>query len=230
VSWGDKDIKNSLYDFQERRQLERAKLALYQGHVFGSILKNTMPNRAQSPSRVYVWDALVRAFHWILVAAFAIAYVAAPEPVLVHVWAGYAVGILLLLRVVWGFLGSPHARFADFIYSPAATLRYVKDLVRFRAPRYLGHSPGGGAMIVLLLVSLGATVVTGLIVYGGDQQAGPLAGIVTKATAENLEDWHELIANFTLGLVLVHVAAVILASFAHHENLVRAMITGYKRA
>lgn len=189
-----------------------------------------MVKRAQSTSQVYVWDVFVRAFHWILVAAFATAYVVSPKPLLVHVWAGYTVGLLLLLRIIWGFLGSPHAKFADFVYAPATTLRYVKDLVRFRAPRYLGHSPGGGAMIVLLLVALGATVATGLVVYGGDQQAGPLAGIVTKATAEDLEDWHELIANITLGLVLVHVAAVILASFAHHENLVRAMITGYKRA
>jgi cytochrome b len=72
--------------------------------------------------------------------------------------------------------------------------------------------------------------VTGLIVYGGDQQAGPLAGIVSKETGESLEELHELIANVTLAFIVAHIAAVILASFAHRENLPRAMITGYKRA
>ncbi len=68
----------------------------------------------------------------------------------------------------------------------------------FRAERHLGHSPGGGAMVVLLLVFLAATVVTGLMVYGGDQQAGPLAGMVTKANGEAMEEVHEAIANITL--------------------------------
>ncbi len=80
-----------------------------------------------------------------------------------------------------------------------------------------------------LLVFLAATVVTGLVVYGGDQQAGPLAGMFTKDTGEAMEEVHEVIANITLALVLAHVAAVVLASFVHRENLVRAMVTGYKR-
>jgi Prokaryotic cytochrome b561 len=97
---------------------------------------------------------------------------------------------------------------------------YVRDLVLFRAERHLGHSPGGGTMGVLLLVFLAATVVIGLMVYGGDHQAGPLAGMVTKANGEAMEKVHEVIANITLALVLAHVAAVVLASL-HHENLVR---------
>ena len=105
----------------------------------------------------------------------------------------------------------------------------MRDLLLFKAKRYLGHSPGGGAMVVVLLVFLAATVATGLVVYGGDQQAGPLAGMFTKDTGEAVEEVHELIANITLALVLVHVAAVVLASFVHRENLARAMVTGYKR-
>jgi cytochrome b len=105
----------------------------------------------------------------------------------------------------------------------------VRDLILFRAPRHLGHSPGGGAMVIALIVLLAATVVTGLIVYGGDQQAGPLAGIVSKETGESFEEFHELVANITLAFIIAHIAAVILASFAHRENLARAMITGYKR-
>jgi cytochrome b len=182
------------------------------------------------PSQIYVWDPFVRVFHWTLVVAFTVAYLLTEEDVLqVHVWAGYVVGALVVARVIWGFVGSPHARFSDFIYAPGETLRYVRDLVLFRAERHLGHSPGGGAMIVLLLLFLAATVVTGLVVYGGDQQAGPLGGMFTKEFGESFEEVHEVIANITLALVLAHIAAVILASFVFRENLVRAMVTGYKR-
>lgn len=187
-------------------------------------------NRNDMPPQIYVWDPFVRVFHWALVIAFTLAYLLTDEDVLkVHVWAGYVVGALVLARVTWGFVGPRHARFSDFVYAPATTLRYVRDLVLFRAERHLGHSPGGGAMVVLLLVFLAATVITGLVVYGGDQQAGPLAGMFTKATGEAVEEVHELIANITLALVFAHIAAVILASFVHRENLVRAMVTGYKR-
>ena len=84
-------------------------------------------------------------------------------------------------------------------------------------------------MVIVLLVFLAATVATGLIVYGGDQQAGPLAGMFTKDFGESFEEVHEVIANITLALIFVHILAVVLASFAHHENLVRAMVTGKKR-
>ena len=144
-------------------------------------------------------------------------------------WIGDVVGALVVARVIWGFVGPEHARFTDFVYAPGASLRYVRDLILFKAERHLGHSPGGGAMVVTLLVFLAATVITGLVVYGGDQQAGPLAGVFTKEFGESFEGVHELIANITLALVLAHISAVILASFVFRENLPRAMFTGYKR-
>jgi cytochrome b len=186
-------------------------------------------DRNDRSSRVYVWDPFVRLFHWALVVAFTVAYLTEDDFLKVHVWAGYVVGGLVVARIVWGFVGPAHARFADFIYSPAETLRYVRDLLLLRAERHLGHSPGGGAMVLLLLVLLAATVTTGLVVYGGEQQAGPLAGLFTKGTGESVEEVHELLANITLALILAHIAAVILASFVLRENLVRAMVTGYKR-
>jgi cytochrome b len=176
-----------------------------------------------------VWDPFVRVFHWTLLAGFAIAYLTEDDLLTVHVWAGYVVGFLIVARILWGFIGPSHARFSDFIYDPATTLRYVCDLILLRGERYLGHSPGGGAMVMLLLLFVAATVVTGLIVYGGDQQAGPLAGMFTKETGEAMEEVHEVIANIALALIFVHVSAVMLASFVHRENLVRAMVTGYKR-
>jgi cytochrome b len=184
----------------------------------------------KSVSCIYVWDRFVRLFHWTLVVAFTVAYVT-EDPLIVHVWAGYLVGVLVVARVVWGFFGSPHARFSDFLYAPTVTLGYVRDLLLFRSgQRHLGHSPGGGYMVILLLTFLAATVITGLIVYGGDQQAGPLAGMFTEDTGKAMEEWHELLANITLVLVLIHIAAVILASFVYRENLVRAMVSGYKRS
>lgn len=173
----------------------------------------------------------MRVFHWTLVIALTVAYLLTEKDVLqVHVWAGYLVGALVIARVIWGFVGPEHARFSDFVYAPGASLRYVRDLVLFKAERHLGHSPGGGAMIVALLVFLALTVITGLVVYGGDQQAGPLARMFTKEFGESFEEVHELIANITLALVIAHIAAVILASFVFRENLPRAMITGYKRS
>jgi cytochrome b len=187
------------------------------------------PDQKSVGPRVYVWDPFVRLFHWTLVGAFTVAYLTEDDLLQVHVWAGYTVGALVVARVVWGFIGPEHARFSDFIYAPLETLRYMRDLLLLRAERHLGHSPGGGVMIVLLLVFLTATVVTGVVVYGGDQQAGPLAGMVTKDTGEAMEEVHELFANITLALVLAHIAAVILASIVFRENLVLAMITGHKR-
>jgi len=191
-----------------------------------------MPNFSRAPSSapsVYVWDRFVRIFHWTLVLGFTIAYLTEDDLLTVHVWAGYAVGVLVVARIVWGFVGTPHARFSDFAYSPRAAFRYVRDLLLFRAERHVGHSPGGGYMVFLLLLFLAATVITGLVVYGGDQQAGPLAGMFTEQTGEAMEEVHEVVANITLGLVIAHIAAVLLASFAHRENLIGAMVTGYKR-
>ena len=179
--------------------------------------------------QVYVWDPFVRLFHWSLVVGFTVAYLTEDDMLAVHVWAGYAVGLLIVARIVWGLVGSRHARFSDFVYNPSTTVGYLRDLFLVRAKRYIGHSPGGGAMVVLLLLFLTATVATGIVVYGGEHQAGPLAGMFSKETGEAVEGAHVVLANITLVLVLAHIAAVILASFAHHENLVRAMITGYKR-
>ena len=182
--------------------------------------------RTPVQDKVYVWDPFVRLFHWSLVVGFTVAYLTEDDMLAVHVWAGYTVGLLIVARIVWGLVGSRHARFSDFVYNPSTTVGYLRDLLLVRAKRYIGHSPGGGAMVVLLLLFLTATVVTGLVVYGGEHQAGPLAGMFTKDTGEAM---HVLIANITLGLILAHIAAVILASFGHRENLIRAMVTGYKR-
>jgi cytochrome b len=203
---------------------------------------------------VPVWDPLVRAFHWTLVLAFTVAYLSGDEALALHVWAGYAVGGLVLLRVVWGFVGPRHARFSDFVCGPLAAWGYFVGLFRFRARRHLGHSPAGGAMVLALLAGLALTVGSGLQLYAVEKHAGPLAALPatsapalvgTAAAEEATEDgtgegreagkgaWgglHELLADLVLALVVLHVGGVALASVAHRENLVRAMVTGRKRA
>ena len=196
-----------------------------------------------------VWDLAVRVAHWTIVAAFFIAYFTEDDALTLHVWAGYAVGVVVLLRIVWGFVGPRQARFSDFLYRPSEVVAYLRDLLRLRARRYLGHSPAGGAMVLILLVGLLATVGSGLMLYALEENAGPLAGFVTGGTmaperveegreagslgsegnAEVWEDMHEISANLMLVLIALHVAGVLLASYVHRENLVRAMVTGRKR-
>ena len=196
-----------------------------------------VPGRAAAPlAETTVWDPLVRAGHWLLFAGFFVAYLTEDDLLTVHVWAGYLVGAVVVVRVVWGFVGPRRARFADFVDRPAAALAYLAGLLRGQARRYLGHSPAGGAMVVALLVGLALTVATGLALYAEAENAGPLAGIVAARPAAGLrggsvlEEAHELLANLSLLLVVLHVAGVALASFMHRENLVRAMLTGRKRA
>ena len=154
---------------------------------------------ASRPASTLVWDPLVRFGHWALVAAFAVAYLSAEEeaggPDPLHVWGGYVVGVLVVLRVVWGFVGPRHARFSDFVCGPIAALAYFLDLLYGRASRYVGHSPAGGAMVIALLVCLAATVATGLIAYG-EEGKGPLAVVmVTDASANSNEAGHRALAE-----------------------------------
>ncbi len=183
--------------------------------------------------QVRVWDPLVRIFHWSLVAGFTTAYFVEDDRLALHVQAGYLVLILVAIRVIWGLIGSRHARFGDFVRGPATILHYLNDLLRGQAERYLGHNPAGGAMIVLLLLAVTATGVSGLFLYGVQELSGPLAGWVSgfpPAMAHELEEVHEFCANLTLGLIGIHIGGVIVASLLHRENLIAAMISGRKRS
>jgi cytochrome b len=195
--------------------------------------------------RVRVWDAFVRIAHWSLVVGFFTAYFTEDDLLTAHVWAGYLVGSIVLLRIFWGFVGPEYARFSNFAYGPGTVVRYLGGLLRRQSRRYLGHSPAGGAMVMLLLISLAGTVGSGLTVYAYDRGAGPLAPLLATGAAaperveptpgaarveEMWEEVHELFANFTVLLVILHIGGVLLASYVHRENLARAMVTGYKQA
>ncbi|MEW8027608.1 MAG: cytochrome b/b6 domain-containing protein [Candidatus Thiodiazotropha sp.] len=180
---------------------------------------------------IKVWDPLVRLFHWTLVGAFAVAWLTEDEWMDLHANAGYLIAALLLFRLIWGVLGTRYARFTDFVKSPSRIIAYLRDLVRLRAERTIGHNPAGGAMIVALLTTLLITTLTGLFAHGATG-AGPLAEMFFSNTAygsELFEEIHEFFADFTLLLVVVHLFGVGFGSLLHRENLVRAMFTGSKR-
>ena len=168
---------------------------------------------------VQVWDPFVRIFHWSLVGLFVIAFVTGDETEWLHLTAGYSIAALVLLRIIWGFVGPRHARFSDFVRTPREVTDYVHSAMRLRAPRYLGHNPAGGAMIIALLAMLVGISATGFM-------------MTTDAFwgAQWVEDLHEGLVYVTLGLIALHVAGVVFASIEHGENLVKAMITGRKRA
>lgn len=182
-------------------------------------------------TKIKVWDPLVRVFHWSLVTAFAIAYITEDDFLTIHSWAGYLILGLLVIRIIWGFVGSRYARFSNFVYSRAMIIQFVKDTLQLRAKRYLGHNPAGGAMVILLITSLLITTLTGVALLGAEEHAGPLASWFVASSdiwGEGLEEVHEFFANFTLLLVFVHVSGVLVESFIHKENLVSAMLSGLK--
>jgi cytochrome b len=129
----------------------------------------------QDNDTIRVWDPVVRLGHWTLVASFFTAYFTEDDFLGVHVWAGYVLAAVLLFRLLWGFVGSKHARFSDFIYTPARIGAYLRSLRQGRAEHYLGHNPAGGLMIILLLICLALTTWTGLELYAVEHHAGPLA-------------------------------------------------------
>lgn len=167
---------------------------------------------------VKVWDPLLRLFHWSLVASFAVAWLTGDEIMTLHQWAGYAAAVLVAFRLVYGLAGPTYARFDQFIRGPRTTAAYAKDVISGRESRYVGHNPLGALMVVTLLAMMAAMAVTGWLMTT-DAYWG----------VEWVEDLHGALANVMLGLVILHVAGVLMASLRHRENLVRAMITGRKR-
>lgn len=168
--------------------------------------------------QVRVWDPLIRIFHWSLVGGFAVAYITADEWDKAHETVGYIVAGLIAFRLIWGVVGSRHARFSDFLYRPSVVLSFIKESLAMKAKRYIGHNPAGGAMVIALLLAIIGISATGYMMTM-DMFWG----------AEWVEDLHELLVNGTLVLIVLHVGGVIVASFEHKENLVRSMFTGMKR-
>ena len=166
-------------------------------------------------TEIKVWDPLVRVGHWLLATVVIIAWFV-DEPLWLHTWLGYIAIALVLVRIVWGFVGPDYARFASFVRGPRVTFSYFAELIRFSSKRYLEHSPAGAVMIIALLVMVAVTAVTGMASLAATRGEGPLAGVITKverATTEEdqellIEETHETAANVTMVLVLLHIVGV----------------------
>lgn len=171
-----------------------------------------------APQKLRVWDLPLRVFHALLIASFAAAWMTGDSERWrdTHVLAGYGVLLLLGFRLVWGFAGTRHARFAAFAYGPRAVLRYLLAMARGRAPHFTGHNPAGSWAVWALLGLALATSASGLAVFN-------------NVGGESLADLHAVLADAWLMLVALHVAAVLLSSALHRDNLLRAMISGNKR-
>ena len=179
---------------------------------------STPTTPSEPTGRVLVWDLPVRVFHWLLAISFAGAWLTSESERwhLAHITFGYTMAGLVAFRLVWGLVGTRHARFASFVRAPAAAWRYLKSLFTPTPEHPLGHNPAGALAIVGLLGLIALTTATGWA------NEADLAG-------DWLEEVHELSANALMLLVLVHLVGVVVGSLMHRENLVRSMITGMKR-
>lgn len=180
-----------------------------------------------------VWDLPTRLFHWLLVAAVAVAAATGlfgrESSLGIHLAAGYTMAALVAFRLVWGVFGSTFSRFSAFPLSPAALRRHLAAARRRRPYHATGHPPLGALMVVAILVLLAAITVTGLIALGGEEKQGLLAGLFTYDTGHAAKELHEAAALALLGLVAVHVLGLLVESRLGGENLVLAMITGRRR-
>lgn len=168
--------------------------------------------------RIRVWDLPTRLFHWLLAATFAGAWLTADSErwIDVHAMLGYTFAGLIAFRLLWGFVGTRYARFSSFVTGPGPVLGYLGSILKGRPRHHVGHNPAGGWAVLALL---GLGIVTALAGYLTYNDYG----------GHWLEELHEGAASAMLGLVFVHIAAVVVSSWLHKENLVRAMITGFKR-
>jgi len=178
--------------------------------------------------QVLVWDLSTRLFHWLLVVAVLASYFTGEERgllFLAHVYTGYVALLLVLFRLGWGVFGSAHSRFTDFVYSWRKVGSYCAQLLRLKPPRYVGHNPLGGWMVLALLAVIVAASVTGMFTASEDGGGGPYAGLIG---GEGLYELHETLGNALIVLVVVHVLGVVADWILTRENLVAAMITGRK--
>lgn len=170
-------------------------------------------------NRGLVWDLPVRVFHWLLVVGFgaaaAIALLGDDDSPLFpyHAIIGLLLTLMVLLRIVWGFIGSRYARFASFAYGPGAVFRYMKNSLGGGGERHIGHNPGSAYAIFAMLALLLGQGATGVLMAVG---------------YEDLKEVHEVLAYAMLGVVGVHVVGILLHSARHRENITRSMIDGTK--
>lgn len=177
-------------------------------------------------NRQRVWDLPIRLFHWLLVASIAFAYVSGTLGGNLIDWhgrIGFVIIGLVVFRIVWGFIGTPTARFATFVRGPAAIRAYLRG-----EWRGLGHNPIGALSVLGLLALVAVQAATGLFTNDDIAYQGPFADWVGKDVSDRFHSWHALLQNGLLALIGVHVLAIVFYLRVKKENLVKPMITGWK--
>ena len=166
---------------------------------------------------VLVWDGFVRIFHWSIVIGYLLNHFIVEDNNVLHDWIGYYILAMIFLRVIWGFTGSYHAKFVNFIPSIKLLTEYLTDLIHLKERDYQGHNPAGAVMICMLMLLMTTTCVSGWMM-GLDKFWG----------VDWVEDLHYYASNALLYLMFIHLAGVLYASFRHKQNLILSMITGRK--
>lgn len=169
-------------------------------------------------SKQPVWDLPVRLLHWALVASIATAWWSRHQTGPVHEVAGYTAAAVVLLRLLWSFAGNRYARLSGFVRAPRATLAYARQLRAGAAPRFIGHNPLGGWMVVALMAAILLLAGT-----GWSLDTDLLWGYAWPVQVHTAIGW------CLLGMVGAHLAGVLASSVLHRENLVAAMFSGRKR-
>ncbi len=175
---------------------------------------------------IKVWDVPTRIFHWSLVAAILVAWFTGEGEALtarLHAIVGAFIAGLIAFRLVWGFVGGEHARFADFLVGPDLIAAHLRDLLGPSPKRHVGHNPLGGVAVVLLVAIVSSVVITGLF-SSSDDLRGPFS-----SAGVDLSDAHEVLFRVLQALVAMHILGVARESWKAKDNLVAAMITGRKR-
>jgi cytochrome b len=178
-----------------------------------------------------VWDLPVRVMHWGLVLAVGGAWLTRElegDWFAWHVRCGYAVLLLAATRIVWGFVGTRHARFADFVRGPRAILRYLRGGAGEDGQRIAGHNPLGALMVLAMLAMLLAQAALGLFANDQVMSTGPLFGYVSAETSDRLTSLHKQLFDVIVAAIAVHVAAALFYLWVRRENLIVPMITGRK--
>lgn len=188
-------------------------------------------NRPAAKEReVEVWDLPLRVFHWVLlllvIGSFVTQYTDNLE---LHAKFGYAVLSLLIFRLLWGFVGGTHARFASFVKGPAAIRSYLAGMKSGAPSPMLGHNPLGALSVLALLLVLLAQAGSGLFTSTDEFFEGPLAKLVSGGLSHALTEFHEFNANVLWLLVGLHLAAVLFYRFVKRDNLILPMLSGKKR-
>jgi cytochrome b len=180
---------------------------------------------------IQVWDIPTRLFHWILVGLLIFSYITGKiglTAMRYHEWSGFAILVLVVFRLVWGFIGGQHSRFSNFVKGPAAVIQYASSLLRKDSKPHIGHNPLGGWSILAMLISLLIQVGTGLFANDDILTEGPLYAMVSKQTSDWLTGIHHLNQKLLIVLVLIHIAAVFYYLIAKRQNLIKPMISGNK--